>query len=85
MQDVKKVNKKMSLETGYKLIKSFKIKQLLLDIDTGNCITNSKWYPVFYLLNNNLGGFNINFKGKNEMVLCLRNRPIYILKAFINI
>ena len=80
-----KKKKRMSLQTAYKLLKSFKVKQCLIKIDTGNCITNAKLFPVFYFLNYKIGRFNINFDGKNELVLCLRNRPIYILKSFINI
>ena len=77
--------KDIKSQTAYKLLKSFKVKQFLLNIDTGNCITNAKLFPVFYFLNYKIGRFNINFDGKNELVLCLRNRPIYILKSFINI
>lgn len=30
-----------------RVIRSFEVKQFLIDIDTGDCITNSKLYPVF--------------------------------------
>lgn len=80
-----KKKKRMRLKTAYKFLKSFKVKRFKLNIDTGNCITNAKWYPIFYFLNYKIGGFNINFEDKNELVLYLQNRPIYILKSFINI
>lgn len=81
----KKTKNKLRLGTILKLIKSFKVKKLKINMDTGNCITNAKWYPVFYFLNYKFGGFNINFEEKNQLVLCLQNRPIRIIKSFINI
>jgi hypothetical protein len=80
----KKSSIKFSFKTTYRVLKSFKVKQFLLNIDTGNYVTNAKWHPIFALLNYKIGGFNINFEDKNELLLCLRNRPINILKSFIN-
>ncbi len=85
---VKKKEKKKKRKIGprriLRILKSFKVKQMLIDIDTGNCITNAKLYPAFALFNHYVGGFQINFVGRNQMVLLLQNRPIYIIKSFIN-
>lgn len=67
------------------LMKTFKVKQLLVDIDTGDYVTNAKLYPVFALLNRSTGSFTINFEGRNQMLLFLENRPIYLLRSFINL
>ena len=90
-QPIKEPNKKHRKKRsamGYKkikgLLKTFKVKQLLIDIDTGDYVANAKLYPVFAYLNRSVGSFSINFQGRNQMVLFLQNRPIYLLKSFIN-
>ena len=84
----KKTNKTREIGIGgrnlYKIIKSFKVKKFLLNIDTGDCIWNAKLYPLFSLLNYYWGDFNINFEGRNHMVLHIQNRPLNIIKSFIN-
>lgn len=80
----KKSKGRLTPKTMLRLLKSFKIKKLKVDIDTGDCITNAKLYPVFAFLDYYIGGFHINFEGRNQMVLLLRNRPIYIIRSFIN-
>ncbi len=76
--------RRAGLKKGYKILKTFKVKKLLVNIDTGDCILNAKLYPVFAVLNYNFGSFNINFAGKNQMVLRIQNRPFNIIKTFIN-
>lgn len=87
-------NKKMKKKTTHgnrftpktilRLIRSFEIKRWKIDLDTGDCITNAKLYPLFGFMNYHFGGFHINFEGRNEVLLLLRNRPVYIIKSFIN-
>jgi len=72
------------LKRLFRIIKSFKVKKFFIDVDTGDCIVNAKLYPVFGLLNYKGGHFNINFNGRNKLVLHIQNRPIYIIKSFIN-
>ncbi|WP_297797918.1 hypothetical protein [uncultured Eudoraea sp.] len=80
----KKQNFRSNLKRGLQLLKSFKVKKLLLDIDTGNCIQNAKLYPAFAFLNHYVGTFQVNFEGRVNVVLHLQSRPIYIIKSFIN-
>jgi hypothetical protein len=68
-----------------RIIKSFKVKRFLLKIDTGDPIINAKLYPIFSLLNYSVGNFNVNFKNKNQLALHLENRPIDLIKSFINL
>ncbi len=75
----------LTLKQGYRILKTFRIKSFYLDLDTGDCITNARLYPVFALLNYKTGNFNINFNGRNKLVLHIKNRPIYIIKSFINL
>jgi len=71
-------------KTILRLMRSFKIKKWNVDLDTGNCITNAKLYPLFTFMNYHFGGIHINFEGRNHVFLLMRNRPIYIIKSFIN-
>ena len=75
----------MDIKKVRRMLRTFKVKEFLLDFDSGNCITNAKLYPVFVYLNYQIGGFHINFQGRNQLVLQLHNRPIHIIKSFINI
>ncbi len=73
------------VRTAYRLLRSFEVRKLSLDIDSGNCITNARIYPVFALWNFLGGDFNINFFGRNSAEIHLRNRPYRIIKSFINL
>ena len=75
----------MSFSRFFKILRTFKIKQLFINMDTGNCILNAKLYPLFALLNYTAGNFHINFQGRNQFVLLVKNRPIDIIKSFINL
>ncbi len=82
----KKKNKKgFDLAKGLRLLQSFKVKRFLFDIDTGDCILNAELYPLFVLLNYRIGGFRINFEGRNSVELHIYSRPIYLIKSFMNL
>ena len=82
--DVVKQKKDVPFKKIFRVIKTFKVKHFFMNIDTGNCISNAKLYPLFALLNYSIGGFYINFQGQNQLVLLVKNRPIDIIKSFIN-
>jgi hypothetical protein len=77
-------NIKSNLKGGLQVLKSFKVKKVLVDIDTGDCIENAKLYPAFAFLNHHVGTFQVNFDGRVNMVLHLQSRPISIIRSFIN-
>ncbi|MBI9041925.1 hypothetical protein [Lutibacter sp.] len=68
----------------YSVFRTFKVKKLFLNIDTSDWTLNAKLFPIFYFLNLSKGNFWINYQGKNQLVLHLQNRPIDILKSYIN-
>ncbi|MBT8261556.1 MAG: hypothetical protein KJO05_01960 [Bacteroidia bacterium] len=70
---------------AWRVLKTFEIKQLLVELDTGDYVLNAKLYPVFFMLNRWQGSFAINFTNRNRLALIVQNRPIYILKSIINI
>lgn len=67
-----------------RIARTFKVVQLLVDVDTGDCITNAKLYPPFAFMNYYGGQFSVNFEGRNRLILNVQNRPIRIIKSFIN-
>jgi len=84
-KNAKKSSKRRSLKTALRLLKTFKIKFFLIDLDTGDSILNAKLYPVFVFLNDKIGGFYINFQGRNELKFQIENRPIDIISSFIKL
>ncbi len=83
---VKRTVKKRSIEFRkiLRVLNSFKIKKMLLNIDTGDWTLNAKLYPLFYFSKYGKGNFRINFQGRNQLVLHIQNRPINIIKSYIN-
>ena len=73
----------MKVRKAVRFMKTFKVRQLAMNIDTGDCIQNSRLYPVFAFLDYKYGGFNINFVGRNEMILHVQNTPLRMAKSFI--
>ena len=83
--EIKKHRYTISFKKILSVLKSFKIRQFRAEIDTGDCIFNSKLYPTFTLLNFYKGTqLSANFEGKNSVLLSLENRLIRIIKAIIN-
>ena len=66
------------------VIRSFRVKVLQLEIDTGNPILNARLLPLTFMFGQRTRQIRINFRNRNFILLHLVNRPIDILKAFIN-
>ncbi|MGB5500598.1 MAG: hypothetical protein WBM77_16825, partial [Maribacter sp.] len=81
--DKTSVRKQRTIEVKkiLRIARTFKMVQLLVDVDTGDCITNAKLYPPFALINYYGGQFGVNFEGRNRLVLIVENRPIRIIKS----
>ncbi len=78
----KKRKTRIGFSKGLRLLKTFKIKRLAMDIDTGDYVTNAKLYPLFTFLNYKYGNFTINYEGRTQLVLHMQNRPIDIIKNY---
>ncbi len=74
----------IEIQRLFRITRTFKVVQLLVDVDTGDCITNAKLYPPFAFVNYYGGQFRVNFEGRNRLLLHVENRPIRIIKSFIN-
>lgn len=81
-----KVSKRRTIEIErlFRIARTFKVIQMQVDVDTGDCITNAKLYPPFAFMNYYGGQFSVNFEDRNRLVLNVQNRPIRIIKSFIN-
>ena len=91
----KKLKKKRKPKAPYKNLKkggqwvirflrSFKIKEFQLNVDTGDFVRNAQLYPIFGFINHYYLPCSINFQGVNTFVLDLRSRPWNIIKSFIH-
>ena len=74
----------ITLGQGKRLLRSFRVKAFRLELDTGNPVLNARLFPMCFLLGKHGGDVGINFLGRNNILLQIANRPIYILNALIN-
>ncbi|MEC7263719.1 MAG: hypothetical protein VXW38_08255 [Bacteroidota bacterium] len=79
----KSSRRKFGIWKIFRVLKSFEVREFICDLDTGDYIINAKMYPVFTFLNRYRGHFNINFQDRNHLLVDLRNRPIWIIKAIV--
>lgn len=70
-------------QKALRLLRSFRIRYFSWDLDTGNPALNARLYPAFYLLDQSLGGFRINFRDHNCLTLQIVSRPLRILRAVV--
>ena len=67
------------------VLKSFRINQLEVTIDTGDMQWNGMLYPLFYWLGASTGkNIQINFEGRNSILLQLENNLARMSKAFLS-
>ena len=67
-----------------RFLRSFKLKEFWLTVDTGNYVRNAQLYPVFGFINHFYLPCSINFQGVNCFIIDLRSRPWTIIKSFIH-
>lgn len=65
------------------VVRSFKVKELFLNVDTGDYIYNAYLHPVFYFLGNDHRTLYVNYIGENRFRIIIKNRLINIIFAFI--
>jgi len=66
------------------VVKSFRVKRWLVNIDTGDMALNGVMYPLMYILTRiTRRTFTINFLGKNEIIITIHNNAFRMLKAYI--
>jgi hypothetical protein len=65
------------------VLRSFRIRQFRLDIDTDNYVTNAYLYPLFYFLNRSKGSWQVNYNNRFELDLEMDNRPIRLIRYIL--
>jgi len=65
------------------VLRSFRVTQFHLRVDTGDYVWNSYLYPLVYGLYGQRGVVQVNFSGDTELLLLVENRIIKMLRAFI--
>lgn len=66
-----------------RLLRTFRVHTFRLALDTDDYVMNAYLYPVFHLLSARNRRLNINFSGRNELVLIVSNRIGNLLWAFL--
>ncbi len=79
----KKPRKGFSLRKGLQLLRTFRIRRLDWDLDTGNFSTNAKLWPIFWFLSRKQYHLRVNFMGQNRLRFLIDNRLYRILGALM--
>ncbi|PSR15334.1 MAG: hypothetical protein C7N36_00350 [Bacteroidetes bacterium] len=66
-----------------RILNSFEVKVLRVNLDTDDFIWNSLLFPLFFFLNNEKRKLTINYCGKEEIVCIVKNRPYRLLVAVL--
>ena len=65
-----------------RVLKTFRVTEWQLAVDTGDHTVNAQWYPMNFLPYT-YKNLQINFIDENYLVLKMRNRPWKIVFAFL--
>ena len=66
-----------------RILKSFTIEKLYLNMDTGDYVLNARLVPVFAAITNNKRHLTINFQETNEFEIIIKNRIFNFIKIAI--
>jgi hypothetical protein len=66
-----------------RILNSFEVKVLRVNLDTDDFIWNSFLFPFFFFLNNEKRKLTINYRGEAEIVCIVENRPYRLLVAVL--
>lgn len=66
-----------------RIMKSFTVEKIILNIDTGDYALNARLVPVFSVLSSNSRKLSINFQDVNHFELTIKNRISNFLKIAI--
>jgi hypothetical protein len=78
----KKIKISQMLKKLTRVIKTFRVTEWQLAIDTGDSTRNAQLYPLNYLPYT-FEHLHINFRDENYLLLEIRNSPWKILYAFL--
>jgi hypothetical protein len=67
----------------FRVLLSFRVRKLALDVDTGNYMGNAFLHPLFYFLSGPNRVLAVNYRGRNRAEVEVRNRLGRMLVAFL--
>jgi len=73
----------LTFRFGLRMLRTFRVREFRLMLDTDDFVRNAYWWPVFHFLSRRKGGLSINFHGENELVLVISNRLWDVAWVFI--
>ena len=79
----KKSMKRPSLRQMRALLRTFRVRELTADIDTGSWWLNTILFPASFFIRRKHMHWRINYQGRRDVVLDVSNRPYRILKTLI--
>ena len=79
----KKRKSPISFRKFLRILRTFKILEWQLDLDTDDYVVNGWLYPVFLFLNRSGKRFQINFRGHFYWRMVIENRGYRVLWAFL--
>ncbi|MFI5134376.1 MAG: hypothetical protein ACHQD9_00855 [Chitinophagales bacterium] len=65
-------------------MKSFRVQQFYLDVDSGNFLLNSWLFPALHLLDPRHRHLNVNFNDRNAIAITLENNLLRIMRAMLS-
>lgn len=74
---------RLSFHRLWKVLQSFRMPYVYLDLDSDDFVTNAYWYPLCRALSTTTRQMRINFGGHNQCAFELRNRAVDVLMALI--
>ncbi len=78
----KKGNSHMSWSRVKKMMTSFQVKQLYINIDTDDFSLNGLLYPIAHWVRSYGQEVVVNFSGKNQVKMIIENRLFRIARAY---
>lgn len=66
------------------VFRSFRVRQFSWDLDTGDPVWNAQLYPLAFMLQQRGTAFRVNFWNQNRLAFRVTNRPVRLLKSFVN-
>lgn len=82
----KKNKKKKPIDWRKKIsrvLSSFELKKCWINLDTNNYCFNAYLFPIFHIIRGQNYAMQVNFNGKNEVVLHVKNRLIKLIIAVL--
>jgi len=83
VKKARKGSKKFNWSMILQLLKTFKVRQFRLELDTDDYVINAYLYPLFYLVSRPQRQLSVNFEGRTNLALQIENRLSRMAGVFL--